>query len=287
MTSLPPTASEKGVLRPEEGRRHFDLRRYEVGPALSSYVERYWSVEWDLTDAGPYRSEVIPHPCVHLSFESGMPGERRHGHPMPAGLVHGVVTHRFAIDLSGRGRVLGVKFRPGGFGAFTGLDVGALRDQVVTAADVFGPEADLLTRRVLDEQDDRSRIALVEAFLAARLPSPDPAYGLVLDVVRAMLEDRSLTSVSAVTHRFGVTTRRLQRLFRRYVGVGPKWVLRRFRLHDAAAAIEQGHGDLAVLAVELGWFDQAHFGHEFKAVLGVTPGEYAAQIAAARQPVTA
>ena len=204
---------------------------------------------------------------------------------MPAGLVHGVVTRRFAVDLLGRGRVLGVKFRPGGFGAFTGLDVGGLRDRVMSAAEVFGPDAERLGDLVLSEDDDGRRIALVETFLGARLPGPDPAYGLVLDVVHAMLEDRSLTSVSAVTHRFGVTTRRLQRLFRRYVGVGPKWVLRRFRIHDAAAAIEQGRGsDLAVLAAELGWFDQAHFGREFKAVIGMAPGVYAAQVEAARQP---
>jgi AraC-like DNA-binding protein len=283
VTSRRPTTSDKGVLRPRESTRHFDLRRYDVGPRLDAYVERYWSVRWDLRGGDPYRSEVIPHPCVNLSVESGVPGEVRHGHPMPGALLHGVETRRFTIDLSGYGRVLGVKFRPGGFGAFTGRDVGSLRDQVLPLREVFGDDADRVAEMVLDEDDDERRIAVMEAFLAPRIPEPSASYELVLEVVRTMFEDRAVTSVAEVTRRFGVSARTLQRLFRRYVGVGPKWVLRRYRIHDAAAAIDSGQApDLAALSAELGWFDQAHFSHEFKDVLGVTPSEYAVQAADAR-----
>lgn len=65
-------------------------------------------------------------------------------------------------------------------------------------------------------------------------------------------------------------------MFRRYVGVGPQWVLQRFRLHDALAAIDAGEtGDLATLAARLGWFDQAHFNRDFRDAVGQTPGRYA------------
>jgi AraC-like DNA-binding protein len=75
-----------------------------------------------------------------------------------------------------------------------------------------------------------------------------------------------------------MTPRSLQRLFRRYVGIGPKWVLSRYRLQDAAAAIDAGEAtDLATLAADLGWFDQAHFSRDFREVVGVTPSQYLAQ----------
>jgi transcriptional regulator GlxA family with amidase domain len=71
------------------------------------------------------------------------------------------------------------------------------------------------------------------------------------------------------------SVRSLQRLFAAYVGVSPKAVLARYRLQDAAAAIDQGAvDDLAVLAAELGWFDQAHFSRDFRAVVGTTPSAY-------------
>src|SRR5699024_3052385 len=102
------TASERGVLQPAESARHFTLHRHAPGPAVSDVVEGYWTVRWDLRDAEPYRSEVLPHPAVHLTVETGAPGEVRHGHRLPAGLVHGVVTRRFTIDLTGTGSVVGV-----------------------------------------------------------------------------------------------------------------------------------------------------------------------------------
>ena len=80
----------------------------------------------------------------------------------------------------------------------------------------------------------------------------------------------------------GVSTRSLQRLFAGYVGVSPKAVLARYRLQDAAATIDAGEGDdLAALAADLGWFDQAHFSRNFRAVVGVPPSVY---LQRARQP---
>jgi AraC-like DNA-binding protein len=70
----------------------------------------------------------------------------------------------------------------------------------------------------------------------------------------------------------------LQRWFNEYVGVGPKWVINRYRLHEA---IERLAGDLPVdwtqLALELGYFDQAHFIRDFKALVGVPPAAYVRQ----------
>jgi len=271
-------------MRPGQATQHFALCRFGPGPAVARYVENYWAVRWDLTGRPAYRQELIPHPCVNVSVESGSPGEVRWGFAMPAALLHGLVTRRFTIDLTGTGRVLGVRFRPGGFAALTGRGVTALRDQVRPLRQVFGPPADVLARRVLAEDDDERRVNLTEAFLAAHLPATVPGYELVLAVVTSMLEDRSLIRVGQVTRRHGVSARTLQRLFRHYVGASPKWVLARYRLHDAATRLEHEPGiPIAAVAADAGYFDHAHFCHEFKALLGLTPAEYAAQCRGAPQ----
>ena len=90
-----------------------------------------------------------------------------------------------------------------------------------------------------------------------------------------MLADHSLLTVADVADRHAVTVRTLQRLFTHYVGVGPKWVLARYRLHDAVADLDAGWpGTLTDLAVRYGWYDQAHFTRDFTALVGVTPGQY-------------
>nr|WP_249277219.1 helix-turn-helix transcriptional regulator [Rhodococcus sp. 06-621-2] len=91
-----------------------------------------------------------------------------------------------------------------------------------------------------------------------------------------MLHDRSLVRVQQVEDRCGIATRRLQRLFEKLVGATPKWVLARYRIHDAVTDLDNGYsGSLADLAARYGWFDQAHFTREFTELVGVPPGTYA------------
>ena len=67
----------------------------------------------------------------------------------------------------------------------------------------------------------------------------------------------------------------MQRLFQQYVGIGPKWVISRYRLHEA---VEQLAADRSVdwtrLALDLGYFDQAHFIRDFKRLVGRTPADF-------------
>ncbi|SDL15623.1 AraC-type DNA-binding protein [Glycomyces sambucus] len=266
-----PTASDKGILRPQEAARHIDLRRYPVPGPLGRYVERYWSVHWDLPEGSSYESVVVPHPCVNLSFMPVL-GAEVHG-PGPAVSRH---------PLTGRGRVFGAKFRPGGFTAFTGIEGTALADWVAGAATVFGPEADALGAVVMGGEDEAGAAA-VTAFLAERMPERvDARYEELLRIVAAMLEDRSITRVDQVAARFFTTPKALQRLFQTYIGLGPKALICRYRIHDAADRLAtEPDVDLARLAAVLGWSDQAHFTHDFKDLIGFPPSEYAAQCASA------
>ena len=94
-----------------------------------------------------------------------------------------------------------------------------------------------------------------------------------------MLEDPSITRVEHLCAHAGYSKRTLQRLFREYVGVTPKWVLDRIRLHEAAERMADGDADWASMALDLGYFDQAHFIKAFKAVVGRSPAVYALRAA--------
>ncbi len=270
-TTLDRAATLRGILRPAETAERAGLRRdAPVSEPLRPFVERYWSVRWDLTGRPPFRSEVLSHPSVNLSVESG--SEPRFGVPMPAVLVHGVVAERFTVDLAGAGRVSAVKFRPGGFAAFAG--VLPARNSVVPLGAELGLSAGGLLAAVLAEEDDDARAAVLDAALLPRAPDPPDAYVDLLGLVAEMIEDRSLVRVDQVAALGAMSVRSLQRLFATFVGVSPKAVLARYRLQDAAAAIDAGADDLAALAASLGWFDQAHFSRDFHAVVGVTPSSY-------------
>ncbi|MFJ9366963.1 DUF6597 domain-containing transcriptional factor [Nocardia sp. NPDC101769] len=269
---VPPPETAKGILWPRQQNRANNHSRLPANPRVSRFVEWYWAVRWDRRGQPPFRAEVLSYPCVNLTFERT--------HERTGAFVTGVWTTKYVRELAGEGETFGVKFRAGGFGAFTGLDVGALSDTSVPATDIF-PAADALSAAVLATDDAERRRDLIEDFLVGVRREEagggdDTAYRQVLAIIEAMEHDRDLTRVDQVTERFGIPVRTLQRLFRRYVGAGPKWVLRRYRLQDGAHLLAEGRtSDLAALAVELGYFDQAHFSNEFAKEIGLPPLEYA------------
>jgi AraC-like DNA-binding protein len=260
VTDSAATASTRGILRPHEGRRHFRLTREFPSPDLATWVERHWMVEWDLDE--PYTQELLNHPTINVAVEHDSAG------------VFGIRTARDRKTIDGAGRVVGLKFRPGGFQPFFGRSVHHLTDRVVPVATVFGAAGDELADAVRAEADEP--FAVMEAFLRARLPAPDPNLDVLAAVVRTMLDDPAVVRVDELAARHAMSPRSLQRLFRRYVGVSPKWVLQRYRLHEAAERIAEGRdGDWAATALELGYFDQAHFIRDFKALVGASPAQYA------------
>ncbi|MFI0896562.1 DUF6597 domain-containing transcriptional factor [Streptomyces sp. NPDC020983] len=256
----------RGVLRPEAAADFLQVRTHPPAPELAALVDFYWNPRWDLRGREPYDQKVLAHPNVHLVFE-------------PAGpLVYGVQREVYVRRLAGRGQVLGVKFRPGALRAFSAGPAAALADRAVPAASVFGAGAEATGRRILALDGLAEMAALADRFLLGRLPDgpPDPRIAEVTALVERITASPQLFRVDALARELDVPVRRLQRLFADYVGASPKWVLRRARLHEAAARADAGTGlDWAALAADLGYADQAHLTRDFAAAVGTTPGRYA------------
>ena len=117
---------------------------------------------------------------------------------------------------------------------------------------------------------------LMDGFLSGFRPARDADAELVAAVVDRAAAGPAIARAEQLAAEFGVGLRRLQRLFAEHVGVGPKWVIRRYRLHEAAARTTAGAGpDLVALAAELGYADQAHLTRDFTALIGDPPARYA------------
>jgi AraC-like DNA-binding protein len=272
-----PDGPQRGIVDRAASRSVYDLERVAVPSELEPFVEHLWLVSWDL-GADVVESAVIPFPSLHLTVEWGDQPER-HGHPLPNVLLHGVVTRLFRIQLTGRGGVVGARFRPGGCAAMFGLDVSMLTDTVEPAAAVLPDGLVDDVTRALEVEETRERADRIVQALIEVVVEPTERQMRLAALIDDMREDPELTRVDQLPGRCGWTVRTIQRVFRHDVGVGPKWVLARFRLQEAVLALEQQPGvDLADLAAELGWFDQAHFTNEFRRTIGVTPATYQAAV---------
>ncbi|MGH3762027.1 AraC family transcriptional regulator [Actinophytocola sp.] len=223
----------------------------DPSPDLARYVTRYWVVSWSYRE--PYRQRIVPYPNVHLVLSGG------------EATVRGVSSGYHVKVLEGDGRVFGVEFRPGCFRPFLGAPVSTLADRSVDAREIFGPDL-----------PSPPEIGTVEEFLRAHLPEPDPRTEEAAEIVATISASPGIMRVGRLAAEAGMSVRALQRLFAEYVGIGPKWVIRRYRLHEVTERLAAGAEiDWASLAFELGYADQAHFVRDFRAMFGESPTRYA------------
>ena len=197
-----------------------------------------------------------------------------------------------AVDrrtLSGSGGVVGTRLRPGGYRALLGLTHPGRRGAAEPAG-FLGPTAARTCAEALAQAGDGRADAAVRTVTPllraaagrAMTPRSTAALAALAEAFAAIADAVPGATVAALAARLGTTPRSLQRLFADWVGVSPKWVLRRHRVHLAAEMLGRDPGlDLAGLAAAVGYYDQAHFTGDFVRAVGVAPGEYARSCAAA------
>jgi len=275
---VPPSSSRRATLDPV---RFVDPRRppavtgdelpyTEIPPPadLVSYVDRFW-LRTTLTGDGRVH-RVLPDGCVDVIVHVER-GEAE---------VVGTMTRALEVP-RGPADLVAVRFKPGTAAAFTRCPLIELTDRQPDAAAVVG-HAGLrwpgggLVDRVGQAATPRARIGVLIDWLRTRLagaPRPDPMIGHAVGLLLAP----SSVRVEPLARQIGVSRQHLARAFQREVGVTPKQLARIARMQRAAAALGRGAPDLARLAVELGYFDQAHLGNDLRALLGVTPTALAAE----------
>ncbi|MFF1961495.1 DUF6597 domain-containing transcriptional factor [Streptomyces sp. NPDC058220] len=275
-----PRRDTRGIVDAPELFARVRFRRREPAPDLRPYLEHYWLIDWDL--AQPYASHVVPHPSVNVVFQrfGDGPGSATFAE------VAGIGLDLFTQKLEGRGRVCGVQFRPGGFRPFAPRwPVSRWTGRRVPLGEVMPTtDADLAAVLGPAEAEEDARVAALDAYLLRAGPRPDPQAEHAMALADRIRTDRTIRRVTRLAEAEGVSARSLQRLFATYVGVGPKWVILRYRIHEAlerAAGGSEGSAepgaevDWAQLAADLGYSDQAHLVRAFTATVGVPPTAYA------------
>lgn len=258
------TEPHRGLLDLAHAAQNFSLRRYYPSARLSRFIEHYWIIHWDLRSRPDYTSEVLPHPCVNVTFTR----ER--------GWITGVTTDKYTYRLEGKGDVLGIRFRPGAFRPFLRRSVADITDATLPATDIFPAADDAFRKRPLNRPNDAEIVADGEALLGVNLPRFDPNIDLIDEIVTLVRNNRDLATVGAIASRFGVPERTLQHLFKTHVGVGLKWIIRRYRLMEAAELAESGQAqNWTQIAHALGYADQAHFTNDFTRMVGRPPTGHA------------
>ena len=251
-----------GVSRPSP-----PIHRYAPTEGLTDLVERHWIPVWSL--AAPSTQSTLQHPVCLVVVSNTY------------ARFYGVTRGRSSVTLEGDGWAVGTMLTPAAGRLVLGRSVATVTDRWIELADVLGPGHAGLVDRVRtamapapgDPEAHAVAIAESEAWLATHLPVDEQGL-LVNRLVAWLREHPDVTRVDEMAREVGLSQRSLQRLVEQRIGLSPKWLVQRRRLHDAVEALKAGTTALADMAAELGYTDQAHFTHDFRTVVGMTPGEF-------------
>jgi AraC-like DNA-binding protein len=245
---------------------------HSPGPPLSQFVELFWYY------AGvrlPHKKErLLPQGTVELVID--LRSCREGVQNFPDAVVCGPHSRFFIIDTACQAEVIGIHFRPGGMFPFLRLPADELQNRHVALADLWGARAGELRERVLAAPTPQCKVQVLERFLTAQAFRPlsrNPAVGFAV----REFQRTEAPAVAAVTDQIGMSARRFIQLFSQEVGLAPKLFSRVQRFQQVLQIVQRGGDvDWAEIALSCGYFDQAHFIHDFKAFSGINPTAYLA-----------
>jgi AraC-like DNA-binding protein len=213
-------------------------------------------------DGGASARRILPDGCIDLVWREGRL------------LIAGPDTSAWLSSVPSGGTVVGLRMRPGIGGSVFGVPASELRDARAEAADVWGRAGSELGERVGEESDPQGRRALLASVLTKRLATAGRADSLVLAASRRLGFPGS--RVTELADALGISDRQLRRRFHDAVGYGPKMldrILRFRRFVTRAPVVISGDEDLARIAADLGYADQAHLSRDCLRLSGMTPTE--------------
>ncbi len=250
-------------------------------PPLDAFIASVWFCE---NEPGPFALQrVLPSGAAQLIVNLKEDQTRMY-HPerssdivttTPGTVLSGISSRYGIIDSAEQEFVAGVAFRPGGTVAFFSPPADELRDADIPLEALWGrSRAAALRERLLEAGSTHAMLDILEQTMSDALQSSavHPAVSFALD---QFADQPGAASIAAVQEQIGLSAKRFIEHFKTSVGLSPKHYCRILRFQSALSRAEQGRGvDWTHIAVDCGYFDQAHFIHDFRGFAGITPTAY-------------
>lgn len=246
-----------------------EIARRPPHPALAPHVRSL--AGWYERADGPVRRSELPGGRIVLvvSFGPSMDIDGRRFTSFAAGL-HDTPA---LTEHAGLGHGIQAYLSPLGARRFFGMPMAELTRQVVELEDLIGPAARELAGRLAEAPGWAARFAIFERAIAERVLEAPPSSPELEWAWQRLVATGGAASVGTLAEELGWSRRHFTSTFREQLGMPPKALARIVRFERAVERLRAG-ADLADLALDCGYYDQAHFNRDFRAFAGATPTEY-------------
>jgi AraC-like DNA-binding protein len=248
-------------------------REFYPQTPLNRFVECVWTLEAERTSEPGHPERILPDGCSELILNFGEAFSQHEGRKtkrQPRNFLVGQMTGPILISPTGTVELIGIRFHPGGTFPFFRVPMHELTDQVTD----LGSLASGLERSLLDAavnlSDMSERVVAIEAFLNTYVMQCRHDSWL-LGLASKVVESGGLVPIDQLAYEAGISNRQLERRFLREVGLGPKMLSRILRFQQVFRAVERCDGAWAPVAIECGYYDQAHLIRDFNQFARQTP----------------
>lgn len=246
-------------------------------PELADVVRFYWVFEIEGIHERPYIYRSMADGCAELVFHyrsrfAEIVGATRH--PETTSSVHAQTAIHRRFEVTRDFGMFGAYLYPYALPRLFGTSAAHFSDTMPDLPSVLGVQGSDLEERILTAPDHHHRVALLSQFLFRRLDRGKRGNQYAQKAVNIMVKREGQLSVTALAAEMGLSMRQLERLFKDYAGFSPKTYARILRFQSAAREYGNSRKSLTAIALDCGYYDQAHFIHDFKQFSGYTPGEY-------------
>jgi AraC-like DNA-binding protein len=254
-----------------------DYQTYPPCDALAPFIKCFWSLEAPALKE-PESQHIVPDGCMEMIFHYGdlyrqfLPN----GNAIiqPRSFVFGQVTSSLKIIPTGATGIIAARFHPNGFVVFSKCATHLMENRAVSLADLFGEAGTQLEKNVMAASTMENRMKEIELFLVGKLKTA-PTDEIAKSSVDVLLRLKGQLSVDDLAIQLRTNRRKLERRFSSIIGLSPKQLAKIIRLQCALKMLEQNKNyTLTELALENGYFDQAHFIKDFKEFTGLSPKQF-------------
>jgi len=245
--------------------------------ALRDHLECVWEVRDPRPRASRGTQRIVPDGCPELILHFGDRFARQVGgrwRTQPRAFLAGPLSRPWLIRAGRRVHTLGLRFRPGATTGAFAFPMNEARDREVPLARLAGRgQAAALLAAIGEARSRAARFRAAQDWLQARLSEADPRRGDTREAVRLVVRSRGQRRIDEIARALGLGRRRLERAFARDVGLRPKLFARIVRLNAVLSGMGAAERATAVdLALDAGYFDQAHLLRDFRTLAGRTLG---------------
>ncbi|MEN8144212.1 MAG: helix-turn-helix domain-containing protein, partial [Gemmatimonadota bacterium] len=251
---------------------------HQPRPPLDQWVKCVWTLVDDAT-VGSVRplQPIVPDGCIEIVFHFGDALSRlSEGSEVgqPHTLVVGQMTGPTLLRPGSNVRALGIRLLPWGGRVLFQMPICELTDRFLPVRELLPRFDSLADQLAAAPADERPRLAF--SHLRKWLPV-EPAGPLTKELVRAIVGSGGRTTVRELASTVNATTRSVERVMNRDIGLPPLLFARIVRVQKAIGRMRnEPPGRLGRIAMDCGYYDQAHFCRDFRQLSGMTPTQFVA-----------